>query len=634
MNENKLIAQALLEISKRAETEFIEVSEDNKEIIEAAKKIGITLPSPDLAVFKTTYCEIDKVNRNGVILPRKAVEAGLHTLIGKQCNWEHEGKGTICGYTIKAEIKEDRVETINVLFKSLFSEQIQELKDKMKSREAAVSFEIWNRDEQGNSVVKVLENGTREISPIIFHGTGVLLSHKPACPTAKIFKLIATRLTDSAEEFINKVFSPDLVYASLALEDNLEEENYDCECLKCGKIVSSDKHCRDIKCPECGGEMRRKDRPGIGQPQISNSDKKEENKLDEVYLLELAENQVIELTDVEISSFENDYEDSDFEEAKRLTYEQRKNLPDEAFALVVTVKNKVTGEPRKIRMFVINDEAHVRNALARLGQIKVQETLKKLGVSIESIKNKILKKAKELDMKDLLERQEKSEEHKEELSQETPEPAQVTDPAPEQKSEEQKPEEQAQVEEQPVEPKKLLKIVTEESIIVTEIPEESGMKVEKKGKKKRTCSYSDGTDETSTEDFEVIDTFSTTQVEEKIGAAIEELIAALPKEVTDCVKAKVKDGTKPADAIKECWKEYKDKQAAVMAEEIGKKEKEIQNIKEELGKKDQEIAKLNPNPDPEKDKNLEIGNTTTNGDDELDKQKKEINKIISSKHNQ
>lgn len=39
---------------------------------------------------------------------------------------------------------------------------------------------------------------------------------------------------------------------------------FECECLKCGHKMQSDKHCREIKCPECGGEMRRVNRPGIG----------------------------------------------------------------------------------------------------------------------------------------------------------------------------------------------------------------------------------------------------------------------------------------------------------------------------------------------------------------------------------
>lgn len=42
-------------------------------------------------------------------------------------------------------------------------------------------------------------------------------------------------------------------------------EKYKCECIKCGHKLESEKHCKDIKCPECGGEMRRVGRPGPGR---------------------------------------------------------------------------------------------------------------------------------------------------------------------------------------------------------------------------------------------------------------------------------------------------------------------------------------------------------------------------------
>ena len=41
--------------------------------------------------------------------------------------------------------------------------------------------------------------------------------------------------------------------------------NFQCECLKCGHTMASQGHCADIKCPECGGEMRRAERPGPGK---------------------------------------------------------------------------------------------------------------------------------------------------------------------------------------------------------------------------------------------------------------------------------------------------------------------------------------------------------------------------------
>lgn len=94
--------------------------------------------------------------------------------------------------------------------------------------------------------------------------------------------------------------------------------------------------------------------------------------------------------------------------SKKLTYKERQAIPDNMFAVIKEVKNKKTGELRKIRMFPIQDPAHLRAALSRLGQDKVQTTLKSLGVSIDTVKQKILKRAKELNMKDLLEKYEKS----------------------------------------------------------------------------------------------------------------------------------------------------------------------------------------------------------------------------------
>lgn len=60
-----------------------------------------------------------------------------------------------------------------------------------------------------------------------------------------------------------------------ALEDfrNLKLK-YDCECIKCGHKLSSNNHCKDLKCPECGGQMRRAERPGPGQEAFEIEDSK------------------------------------------------------------------------------------------------------------------------------------------------------------------------------------------------------------------------------------------------------------------------------------------------------------------------------------------------------------------------
>lgn len=56
-------------------------------------------------------------------------------------------------------------------------------------------------------------------------------------------------------------------------------------------------------------------------------------------------------------------------EAKKLTYRERKRLPDSAFAIVYT--DPKTG--KKIRKYPIHDEAHAKNALARVSQFGTPE---------------------------------------------------------------------------------------------------------------------------------------------------------------------------------------------------------------------------------------------------------------------
>jgi len=230
MENKKLLAEALLELAKSSTTEIVEAAED-KELIDAASKLGIVLPSPDLAVLKTVYAEIDKVNLNGVVLSRKAVEAGLLTLIGKQMNWEHLGAYNVCGYIINSSIKEDKIEIIAVVFKSLFPEEFDIVQEKFKKGTLAVSFEIWNVDPTTHqSVVSELADGNVEINPIIFHGCGLLLTSAPACPKAKIYKLLAKKEED-------KSFTEDLVFARMAIEEPKCNNCQNCTCEKEVKIV-------------------------------------------------------------------------------------------------------------------------------------------------------------------------------------------------------------------------------------------------------------------------------------------------------------------------------------------------------------------------------------------------------------
>ncbi len=54
-----------------------------------------------------------------------------------------------------------------------------------------------------------------------------------------------------------------------------KQETYKCECIECGHKVESEKHCKDLECPKCGGKMRREERPGPGQEAIEEIEQKE-----------------------------------------------------------------------------------------------------------------------------------------------------------------------------------------------------------------------------------------------------------------------------------------------------------------------------------------------------------------------
>ena len=53
--------------------------------------------------------------------------------------------------------------------------------------------------------------------------------------------------------------------AEQAFKKPTKKEMFNCECLECGHTLETEEHCKDIKCPECNGKMRRKERPGPGQ---------------------------------------------------------------------------------------------------------------------------------------------------------------------------------------------------------------------------------------------------------------------------------------------------------------------------------------------------------------------------------
>lgn len=77
-------------------------------------------------------------------------------------------------------------------------------------------------------------------------------------------------------------------------------------------------------------------------------------------------------------------------EAAKLTYRQKQQLPDSAFAIIE--RDPKTGE--KIRKYPIHDRAHAKNALARVAQFGTPEERRTVRTKVYQ-KYPELKKARE-----------------------------------------------------------------------------------------------------------------------------------------------------------------------------------------------------------------------------------------------
>jgi len=94
-----------------------------------------------------------------------------------------------------------------------------------------------------------------------------------------------------------------------------EESAWLCECLDCHKTIETDKHCFSIKCPVCGGQMRRKARPGLGDEDKAKFEQDYVNK--EVSIFDISKNKdehiicgiVYEPGNVEYLDTDGDYTD-------------------------------------------------------------------------------------------------------------------------------------------------------------------------------------------------------------------------------------------------------------------------------------------------------------------------------------
>ena len=414
--------------------ESFEAGKSNDELEKVAKKRGVVYPCKDISIFKGKYAFTDEVNANGCILPKEEVEKALDTLVGKSVDIDHYRRSAV-GFWLDSYLKGDTIISYAAFWKGSFGEEYDEFQNKMKDGKIKISFEAWGDRE-------ATTDGNYNLRNIEFAGGALLDETDPAFKNAEV-----------------------LEFASI-----IEESAFSCECIKCGHKETSEKHCKDLKCSKCGGQMRRAERPGPGQGvELSRfyiNDTEAIIKLAsevecetcevkgayDILSINYAENElkarcvicdaemVMYLTpttkltkkgrtikevketkrgsvkgfddilrefnksDEKLNEIIVNFEGGKLEEGKELTYEERKDLPDKMFAIVKSIENKETGKLRKIRIFPIHTPDYVTNAMVKSSQDKVKTILGKLGISIDNVKKKILKRAKELNMKTLNER--------------------------------------------------------------------------------------------------------------------------------------------------------------------------------------------------------------------------------------
>ena len=232
------------------------------------KNLGINYPNESLGFLHAVYAKVDgkTPNKNRVILA-KTVKKDVPQLCFTQANINHKRQGYVIGTILDAWVNQnDQIEIVFSFFKSLYPKEWEIVENAIAEDEMSVSFELMVKEDDIINLV----NGVRKLKRVSFDGVGLLFPGvSPAYDDAKVLQ--------SANAIINNVFDnkKTLVCASakdavdkieeyllkFSKKKKLEEASYKCECIKCGNVISSTEHCKDIKCSKCGSEMRRFDRP-------------------------------------------------------------------------------------------------------------------------------------------------------------------------------------------------------------------------------------------------------------------------------------------------------------------------------------------------------------------------------------
>ena len=434
----------LKDMSHNTRYSFLEQGSDGEKLQELASKFGVKLPANDLAIFRGTYAFVDRTNLNGCSLPTAEVEKALGTLRGKAVDFDHLRKRVV-GYFLDAELEGDELICYGIFFKGNFPEDYDIIKDCMAQGKLGISFEAW-----GDHVIRT--DGDYDLVDIEFAGGALLIASEPAFPGAGVLELAKNsrvlefaKVMTEPEEYIHDKKELTKAQKNIKVSEEtksaLEKAKY-CE-------YEFDMILRALsEVPYPDGEDEMENWREVSSIDFDNStaiityrpsgtvvsvdltpksvvikkgkpcdDEDEDEDEDDMMSRTASTETFLDKFNKFDGSFDEleafvqtamDYADTNLPEMAYLSVDERTKLHDNDFAVIKKIKCETSGKRRKVRMFPLNDSTHVRIALARLEQDNVKDTFKQLGVSYDKTMERILNKAKELDMKDILKKYEQS----------------------------------------------------------------------------------------------------------------------------------------------------------------------------------------------------------------------------------
>jgi len=416
----------LKDMSYNTKYSFLDMAANKDELTEIAEAKGMRLPSKDLAVFKGIYGFVDRMNHNGCTLPKEEIEVALDTLVGKAVDFDHLRKRVV-GHWIDAKLEGDQIIAYGVFFKGNFEKDYDMIKELMEGDCLGISFEAWGTreftDDHGH------EYNLRDVE---FAGGALLPTSEPAFDGAGVLNMankevileFASKLKKNApKEFLHSgtqeekeqgqydVYDFEAIMRLVNEADRPEGEEdswRDIEKIdfKNGKVT--------IKYEPTGTIAEIDLKPAVtikkkGKKPATNSVGEVDAKASTDIPEEVYTEAMVEDTIRFVNSFNGRNWDLEVALATKLegkVDEDRKDIKDKDFAVIKRVKNE--GKTLKIRLFPIDSPDHIENALACLDDDVIVDTLEKLGISKDNVIGKILRRAKELNMKDLLKKYEEA----------------------------------------------------------------------------------------------------------------------------------------------------------------------------------------------------------------------------------